>query len=170
MAYKYNPPPGNSANETRDRILLEFARWNDMAGEKVVGNFDFPASAKIAGVEGICRFELRGQPVEIKVDKFDAYLVNFACVALAIQSMRLNEARGIGETMREAYAMLPAAPKHRDPYEVLGVHPGSSLADIEDVYRMKIKRVHPDTAGANADERAAAELNDALAKIREEKR
>lgn len=164
MAYKYNPPPDNPPRETQNRIADEFHRWRDQSNDQAtVQRWDFPIPSKIGGQEAIVRFDLRGRDVEIRVDKFASYGINLTAALLAIQSMRLNEARGIGETLQRAYAALPPAPDHVDPYEVLGVHSTMALEDIEAVYRSKTRRLgegHPDLKA----------LNVAMDLIREEKR
>ncbi|MBE2315163.1 J domain-containing protein [Solirubrobacter sp. CPCC 204708] len=45
-----------------------------------------------------------------------------------------------------------------DPYEVLGVRPGSAEAEVVAAYREQAKRYHPDTAGAEGAQRMA-EIN-----------
>lgn len=164
MPYKYHAPPDNAPGQTRQRIIAEFKRWRDQAEDpKTIGAFDFPLSRKIGGHEAAVRFELRGESVEMFVDKFDSYGINLTACYLAIQSMRLNEARGIGETLQRAYAALPAPERHRDPYEVLGVHSTMELEDIEVLYRSKARRLGEGHAGLT-------ELNVAMDRIREDKR
>jgi DnaJ domain len=45
-----------------------------------------------------------------------------------------------------------------DPYEVLGVRPGSAEAEVAAAYREQAKRWHPDRAGAEGEQRMA-EIN-----------
>ncbi len=164
MAYKYNPPPDNPVRETQKRITDEFYRWRDQANDQAtVQRWDFPIPSKIGGQEAVVRFDLRGRDMEIRVDKFDKYGINLTAAFLAIQSMRLNEARGISETLQRAYALLPEPAGHRDPYEVLGVHSTMLLEDIEAVYRRRANR-----AGEGSPE--ILELNLAMERIREDKR
>lgn len=164
MAYKYHTPPDNPPRQTQQRILQEFKRWRDQADDPAtVGFYDFPIPTKVGGQEATVRFDLRGRQVEISVDKFDSYGSNLTAAYLAIQSMRLNEARGIGETLQRAYAALPQPAHHRDPYEVLGVHSTMQLDDIEAVYRRRANR-----AGDASPE--LVELNTAMDRIREDKR
>lgn len=163
MAYKYDPPPDNEPRYSRGKITDELERWRDMGAQ--VGAVDFPLAAKIGSAEAVCRFELRGQTMEFRCSKFDTYGRNLTAVTLAIQSMRLNEARGIGDTIREAYAMLPAAPKHRDPWEVLGVRPDAPWEDIDAMYKIKANRIHPDKGGSAEQ---MLELNLALEAIKKD--
>ena len=82
---------------------------------------------------------------------------------LALEALRMNEARGISEVMREAYLALPAPVRERDPWEVLGIRPDTPLEDAQAMYRIKAKRLHPDTG--SGDEAAMKELNAAMERI-----
>ena len=81
----------------------------------------------------------------------------------------MNEVRGIGELMREMYLMLPAPAKERDPYEILGARSDAALEDIEDLYRAKARRLHPDAPGGG-DPAAMTALNAAIERIRAERK
>lgn len=172
MAYKYTPPARQPIRSTQEQTLLEFQRWREQADDpKTVGRYDFPIP-RLGTTEAMIRFELRGSEITFRVDKFETYEQNLKACQLAIAAVRLNEARGLGDAMREAYLQLPAPAevRKRDPYEVLGVHPNASLDEIEDVYKLRIRRVHPDTAtNGNGDPGAAAELNNAFYAIKMER-
>jgi curved DNA-binding protein len=55
---------------------------------------------------------------------------------------------------------------HADLYEVLGVRPNATAADIRRAYRDHARRLHPDVAGHRADGRMA-EINDAWFVLRD---
>jgi hypothetical protein len=83
--------------------------------------------------------------------------------------MRLNELRGVANLLREAYLQLPGPatlPAERDPYEVMGVRPDTPLADIEAMYRIVARRIHPDRGGSEA---AMKEVNHAWEVIQAER-
>lgn len=86
---------------------------------------------------------------------------------LAADSLRMNEVRGLGEFMREAYLALegPTGPVIRDPYEVLGIRPDAPLEVAEASYRALAKVAHPDAGGSEA---KMAELNAAIERVRSE--
>lgn len=90
---------------------------------------------------------------------------NLRVLYLAIQSMRMNEKRGIGKILEEAYLQL-AAPERFNPYEVLGIDPSSSLDFCEVTYRFRMMTAHPDVGGSEED---ARRLNKAIKIIRDEK-
>lgn len=164
MSYKYSPPVARPARDTMTDIAHEFDLWNRFDPEGVSDRgWDAPHPSAIGGADAAVRFVLRGQPVTVKCSKFDTYETNLRCVWLAIQSMRLAEVRGIGDTMRAAYLALPEPLQHRDPYEVMGVHSTMMLEDIEVLYRSKARRLGEGNP-------ALKDLNIAMDQIREEKR
>lgn len=164
MAYTYTPPEPKPVRTTLKDIEKEFDLWRRMGAE--IGKADYPIPSSIGGAEAIVRLMLRGTPVTVQCGKFDDYATNLRLCWLTIQGMRLNEARGIDQAMAAAYAaLLPAAPRDRDPYEVLGVLRGTDHEDIEAIYRSKAKRLHPDQGG---DATAMRELNAAIERVRTE--
>mgnify|MGYP001574175692 CR=1 FL=1 len=168
MVYKYTPPQRRPVRETQRAIINELRKWDDQLGiDGAVGESDFIVSPKIGGNAAVFRLVLRGLPVEFRCDKYDRYDVNLRCVYLAVQSMRLNEARGIGETMRDAYLQLAVPERHRDPYEVLGIRSDAPLAVAEAAWKVMIADNHPDRGG---DPGRAKEINAAIERIREERR
>lgn len=165
MTYKYSPPAGWVPAVTREEITKEFKRWNEQAGERVVSmDFDLPMQRpgiKLASV----RFLLRDRPVLVKVEKWDDFGTNLRCCFLLIRDMRLAEARGMTEAIREAYAQLAAPVMERDPFEVLGIRSGESLDFAEAAYKAKAKQLHSDVGGNDT---AMKELNAAIEKVRAE--
>lgn len=118
------------------------------------------------------RVELRyqhpsGQDVILVKDSQDRDVDNLRVLYLAVEAIRLNEVRGIGDVVREAYLQLAAPARERDPWEVLGIRSDTPLEDAEAMYRIKAKRLHPDTG--NGDEAGMRELNNAMDRIRAEK-
>jgi len=108
-----------------------------------------------------------GQDVRLTMAKQARAVDNLRVLWLAVEAMRLNEARGIGEVLREAYAQLPAPANYCDPYEVLGVRPDADMADIDAVYRSRARRAHSDTGGSDEEMK---ELNAAMERIREDRK
>lgn len=166
-AYKYSPPEDKTAVQSRRAIMEQFDLWRRWArNDGIIGAVDFPVPPKIGGVVATCRFVLRGVEVSVVCDAWDTYDLNLCAVYLAIQAIRLNEVRGIADTMRAAYTALPgpaAEPMKRDPYEVLGIAHGQPLEVIDAVYRAKAKVAHPDAGGSHA---AFVELQDAYERIK----
>ena len=142
---------------TRKEIEIELRKWKD------VGEFDFPVPSEIGSRRAVCRFVLAGNPVVIDCDSQPSYRQNLRAIYYAIWSMRMNEKRGISDTLRKAYLQLEGpGTRKRDPYEVLGVRPDIPFEDIEAMYKIKAKRSHPDVGGSNE---AMQELNEAWEEI-----
>lgn len=146
----------------RDEILRQFARW-DRDERNVIGEKDFPVPSSVGGVEATVRFVLRGVNILVACDSQPTYRDNFRCVAFAIEAMRMNEKRGIADTLRKAYLQLEAPKEQRDPYEVLGVRPDASQALLDAAYKAQANERHPDKGGSDT---AMQELNDARERIR----
>lgn len=166
MSYKYDPPTGWPPTRSWLDIDAEFRRWNSQAGQSVVSDYALPMQRRGQTAAGV-RFLLRGSLVEVKVEKWGDFGTNLRCCYLIIRDMRLGEARGLTEALREAYAMLPAPVAKRDRYEVLGVRPDSPVEVVEGAYRALAKSKHPDAGGSEA---AMRELNEAFAAVKAERR
>jgi len=113
-------------------------------------------------------FLKKGEEQRFTLGTQDRPIDNLRALYLGVESMRMNDVRGIGDLVREMYLQLPAPAKVRDPYEVLGVRSDTALEDIEDLYRIKAKRAHPDAPGGSTE--AMTELNDAMDRIRAERK
>lgn len=144
--------------ETKSSIEKEFRLWK-------VTEFRVVREDKGAVVEWY-PFGSNSLRVMRSADQ-DTSANNLRKLYLILKALRLNEARGFAEYMREFYLQLPAGAGDRNPYEVLGVLASESLDDIEAMYRAKAKRLHPDAGGADLD--AMKQLNAAIDRIRTEK-
>jgi hypothetical protein len=159
--------------QSRREIVGEFTKWNNDK-PRTIGAYDFPAPEKIGAAEAIVRFELRGAGVTMRCSSQGSYRLNLRCLFYAVEAMRMNEKRGIADTIREAYAQLPPPSnlpaksvnpfEFTDPYDVLQVARGAPLAICEASYKVLINLAHPDKGGSDAQ---AAQLNAAIAKVRE---
>lgn len=91
---------------------------------------------------------------------------NLRVLYLAVEAMRMNELRGISDVVASAYAQLPVPKEANDPYAVLRVDPAWSLAEIEGVWKARLKSNHPDRGGSTE---MTAKLNAAMEEIRRAK-
>lgn len=110
------------------------------------------------------RYHDDGSDVVISVDRYPIPAHNLRAIGLAMEARRMNMVRGIDDAVQATYLALPAPELKRDPYEVLGVRPDAPLDFIEDVYRLRAKKAHPDVAGGSEADMAA--LNEAIEWIR----
>ena len=150
----------------RKEVLTQFDRWNRDDWD-VIGKHDFPVPTEIGGEQATVRFELRGTNITIQCSSQTTYRQNLRCVAFAVEAMRMNEKRGIADTMRKAYLQLEAPKEQRDPYAVLGVRPDASEVIVDAAYKAEANIRHPDKGGTKE---LMQELNDARERIRAERR
>ena len=109
----------------------------------------------------------KGRTVSLTMDKQWEGRDNLRVLYLALDAMRLNEKRGIGDVLGEAYLQLAASEEARDPYEILGIRPDAPEAVIEASYRGLAKERHPDKGGTAE---AFKELQDAYERITKERK
>ena len=84
----------------------------------------------------------------VTVDRFEAPVDNLWALAIGLDAVRLNELRGLDDVARQVYQAI-AAPRTRDPWEILGLRPDADEDAIDAVYRAKAKRLHPDSGGSH---------------------
>lgn len=157
-----------TATEAQSRRAIgdEFRKWGQDGlrwHESDVAEHDFPMAAKVGETKATVRFVLRGKPITVECSSQSTYRDNLRCIFYAVHSMRMNELRGIADTMRLAYLQLAAGDEARDPYEVLGVRPDAPQSVVEMAYKGLSKERHPDMEGGSHE--AMKELNDAYKRI-----
>ncbi len=166
MSYTMNT--NKTEAQCRREIVTQLERWerdDGKYGDSIIGRYDFPVPETIGSTEATMRFELRGQNIVVACSSQNSYRQNLRCVGFAIEAMRMNEKRGIADTIRKAYLQIEAPKETRDPYEVLGVRPDASPALLDAAYKTQANVRHPDKGGSKE---AMQELNDARDRIKEE--
>ena len=155
------------AARSRAAIRDELDKWNPTYGTEVVDldTIDFPKAGREVKKAAV-HFALRGVNIKIECDSQWTYKQNIRCVAYAVNAMRMNEKRGIGDTMRKAYLQLEAPKEQRDPYEILQVRPDASQIVLDAAYKAQANVRHPDKGGTKE---LMQELNDAHERIRVER-
>lgn len=114
------------------------------------------AGGDLAKVE--ITYEREGSPVTIDCAVHPDYHQNLRVLFFALDALRMNEVRGVTEIVKQAYGLLPAPARKRDPWEVLGVRSDADEDVIDAAFRAKAKRLHPDMGGSAE---AMAALNEA---------
>jgi len=107
-----------------------------------------------------------GREVTLSYGRQDRPVDNFRVLFLAMDALRLNEARGLAEVMEKAYLQLAGPLTERDPYEIMGLRPDADMEIIEAVYRRLAQTRHPDLGGSTE---AMTELNSAYERIKTER-
>lgn len=167
MAYKYKTPSVIDPPGTlRAQIVDEIERWNSAAGATVVSDYDLPmkTAATDPAEPATVVLNLRGSKVVFTVRRWGDFRTNLWAVKEAIRQFRLNEERGLADTLAQAYKALPAPEgvfeTRRDPYEVLGL--------TRDADKRRVDAMHRALAGDAMREAKQAdllELNNAKAAI-----
>lgn len=109
-------------------------------------------------------FTLGGRPKVMARDQYLRIEENMRALTLTIEALRAIERHGGGQMMSRAFegftALPPLVTPARKPWwQVLGVDPKTSEAEIRAAYRRAVKIAHPDAGGTNE---AMAELQAAL--------
>lgn len=93
-------------------------------------------------------FTYRGQQMCFACDKWDIIHHNVYSIGKTIEALRGIERWGTGEMVQQAFTGFVALPSN-SPWEVLGVKPGASRAEVESAYREKARQAHPDAGGSH---------------------
>ena len=93
--------------------------------------------------------------VEVSCDRWDDPADNLRALWYAVESIRMNEQRGVGDLAAHAYAQLPSPDPHRSALETLELPASIGPDDIPDAVRDSYRRLakvhHPDVEGGDAD-------------------
>lgn len=100
-------------------------------------------------------FQMQGKDTVLACDKWDRVADNIAAIAKHIEALRGIDRWGVG-TAAQAFAGYQALPEPEQWFQVLGVQPNATKAEITAAYREKARGAHPDTGGSDA---AMARLN-----------
>jgi hypothetical protein len=107
-----------------------------------------------------------GRTVTLPMSSQDRAVYNLRVLYLAVEAMRMNDNRGLGEVIQDAYLQLGAPEKAIDPYELLGIRPDADIEIAEAAYKAKVRKAHPD-AGGSAEQ--MTKLNEAIEQIRKDR-
>lgn len=150
--------------QTYRDLNTEFQRWARFRGRGIkwdVVNMRGQAPVTLT-------YQHEGEAaVTLMLDRQGRAEDNLRALYLGIESLRLNELRGIADIVRAAYLALPAPTVERDPYEVLGVRSDSPRVVIDGAFRALSKAYHPDN-GTEPNPAAMAELSAAYERIKGE--
>lgn len=174
----YNVWTKKTWHETKRELETTFRKWGvaDYAVESFIGKGFNPR--KFNQTEQELTVTVRytrpdGVIVRLTSSAQDRAIDNFRALYLAIERMRLIDAAGLTDIVRQAYAQLPSptqrvilTPPADDPYAVIGADRHDSLEAIERVWKARLWSAHPDHGGTA--EKTAA-LNAAMDAIRKEK-
>jgi hypothetical protein len=75
------------------------------------------------------------KPITLMMGKQNRAVDNLRVLYLAVEAMRMNEKRGIGDVIESVYLQLAAPTVIQDPYEVLEIRPNASLEIAEAAYK-----------------------------------
>lgn len=150
---------------TQTELGIEFDRWGISEW-----NTNYPKGSRSSGHDQskddrtvMLKYKKDGREITLVMGDQDRAVDNLRVLYLAINSIRLNEKRGINKIVESAYLQLSAPDQKRNPYEVLGITADADLDVAEAVYRTKIKSAHPDKGGSD---KRFKELQEAIEELR----
>jgi len=139
--------------QTKQQLANEFSKWG------VTDWILTPPNQTIVTV----RYVLGDREIVLTSDKQASPKDNLRVVWMTVQSLRLNELRGMSEIFTSAYMQIGAPILEKDPWDVLGLPRGTAISVCEAQFKVLAKKNHPDLGG---DAVKFKELNDAIEKIR----
>lgn len=168
MSDAYHISTQKTWSQTNRELDECFRRWG-------VSNWstNYPRGARLEGwsqsetdrtVE--LKYQKNGKTVKLVMGKQPRAVDNLRVLYLAIEAMRLNEKRGIGEILESAYKQLAGPIAEKTPYEILGLPEGLPLSVYETMYKDLARRNHPDQGGSPETMKA---INNAIGIIRKER-
>jgi hypothetical protein len=160
--------------ETRNDLEDTFAKWGITHYTVEPWKPTFNPAKRIQTLEECTvtvRYTRSSGEVVLTSNKQDRAVDNFRALYLAIERMRMIDAAGLTNIVRQAYAQLPppattaqAAPS--DPYTLLGVRSDAPLVVVEAAWKAALKQAHPDRGGTLEQTK---QLNIAMEAIRKER-
>lgn len=164
--------------QTRDRLEDTFAKWGVSDWSVILADPSLK-SGQLNGAGYYLMSHQRGvsvrwvdahsrREIRLYMGDQDRPLDNLLVLALAVEALRLNEVRGIGGAVQDAYLQLAGPQAARDPYEVLGLRSDCALEVAEGAWKAMAKMLHPDTE--TGDVERMKELNAAIERIRSERK
>jgi hypothetical protein len=166
-------PRSRSPQRSRFETTFALARDNLFHQIKLLGGTHIVLSSNVAlrrdglplagqrqpNDKGVAVYFLRrGKQVVFACDRWEKIEDNMRAIEKTIDAIRGIERWGASEMMERAFSAFEALPPPRSCWDVLGVKPGARPDEINEAYRAKARRAHPDTGGSTA---AMAELNKA---------
>lgn len=171
----YNITTKKTWAQTRDALGETMEKWGvvdwniippEGVDSRQLAQYQYNPSNRAVTVRWVTRKERR--EMRLSMSEQSRPVDNLRVLYLAIESLRLNEVRGIGRLVQDAYLQLSAPQSERDPYEVLGVRSDTSLEVAEAAYRAMAKMLHPDTE--TGDVERMKELNAAIERVRADRK
>lgn len=102
-------------------------------------------------------FSYRGRPKVMGRDGFTTPADNLRSLTWALRAMRQLEVHGGQHMADQAFQGFEALPPPRSHWDLLGLQPGASAAEIKAAWRRLVADAHPDREGGS--EARAAEIN-----------
>lgn len=160
---------------TQQELATTFEKWgirewdtNYPRGSRLTGWYQSPEDRTVT-----LRYKSKeGKEVILSMNSQDRAIDNLRVLWIAVEAIRMNEVRGIGGVLQEAYKQLsdgyePVVIRGvpNTPWELLEISPNASLEVAEAAYRARARKLHPDTGDF---EQQMKELNQAIEFIRKE--
>ena len=98
-------------------------------------------------------FELRGKPYVFACDRWRAVRDNLRAIGLTVSALRAIDRAGASELLERAFTGFAQLPPAREAppswFDVLGVSPDAGKEEIEEAFKAKAKKAHPDVGGSH---------------------
>lgn len=135
-----------------------FRKWNVSQWE-VRPRRERPGTQKETGVTVIYERGAKTITLNCKSQYWD--YENLRVLYYAIEGLRMNEVRGLGEVMASAYLQI-GAPKGKPGWEVLGIRSHATETEIKQAWIRLAREKHPDAGGTDAEMAALTKARDEM--------
>lgn len=167
---RFKVSPGRAQDELVDELVRMGAQFVTISTNIELRRDGLPyANRNPPNDPGVAvYFQIKGKPMVLACDQYDKVWKNMRAIGKTIEALRAIKRYGSSDLLERAYVGFNALPDYtegKEPwYSVLGCQPEDSFDVVRSAWIARMKEVHPDKGGSDAE---AKRVNEAWAQARE---